>query len=372
VGEAARAAERRELDEARERDLGASLAALERLYEKARAHLECDPRRLRQVVSEGLKLSGAGGLQARARPANSYDVPRMDERHANDPTWLGAMDALRPPRPPKMPVGEWRARCPPRPVRLEPSETLVSDAVQLHLQHPLAQRAVSPFRSQAFTEDGLSRVTIVVDRSSARKRVLLLGRLAIFGHGAARLHEEILGLAAYWSEGDDPQRLEAFVTEEANDKALEAFLRVLDEPEVPALEGRLVERILKSVAADRRALEAPLRRRAMVRTELARTKLEARGRAEAAAMRGVLEALREDIRGVLRGTQLGFAGIADRHDLSDDEKAQWKDDRAFLQRRLPQLDAELTTEPERVRALYEDRQHHVEIVGIVYLWPATS
>jgi Helicase conserved C-terminal domain/SNF2-related domain len=372
VGEAARAAERRELDEAREKDLGASLAVLERLYEKARAHLECDPRRLRQVVSEGLKLSGAGGLQTRTVPANSYDVPRMDERHANDPTWLGAMDALRPPRPPKMPVGEWRARFPPRPVRLEPSETLLSDAVQLHLQHPLAQRAVSPFRSQAFTEDGLSRVTIVVDRSSARRRVLLLGRLAIFGHGAARLHEEILGLAAYWSEGDDPQRLEPFVTEEANDKALEAFLRVLDEPEVPALEARLVERILKSVAADQRALEAHLRRRAMVRTELARTKLEARGRAEAAAMREVLEALRDDIRGALRGTQLGLAGIADSHDLTDDEKAQWKDDRAFLQRRLPQLDAELTTEPERVRALYEDRQHHVEIVGIVYLWPATS
>lgn len=296
----------------------------------------------------------------------------MDERHANDPTWLRAMDALRPPKPPKMPEGEWRARLPPRPVRLEPAETLLSDAVQLHLQHPLAQRAVSPFRSQAFTEDGLSRVTIVVDRSHARKRVLLLGRLAVFGPGASRLHEEILGLAAFWSEGDDPKRLEPFVTEDANDKALEAFLRVLDEPEVPTLEEHLVARILKSAAADQRALEAHLRRRAMVRTELARTKLASRGKAEAEAMRKVLEALRDDIRGVLRGTQLGLAGIADEHDLSDDEKAQWKDDRAFLQRRLPQIEDEMRTEPDRIRGLYEDRQHHVEIVGIVYLWPATS
>ena len=65
----------------------------------------------------------------------------------------------------------------------------------------------------------------------------------------------------------------------------------------------------------------------MLRTELARTKLAARGKAEAEAMRGVLTALRDDIRNVLRGTQLGLAGIADDHDLSDDEKAQWKDDR---------------------------------------------
>ncbi len=369
--DATRAAMKRELDDAREKDLAQSLLALEKLYEKAREHLDCDPNRLRQVVSEGLKLCGGEGLRPRAVPARSYDVPRMDERNANDPTWLRAMDALRPPRPPKISEGEWRARFPPRPVRLEPVETLVSDAVQLHLQHPLSQRAVSPFRSQAFTEEGLARVTVVVDRSSARKRVLVLGRLAVFGPGASRLHEEILGLAAFWSEGDDPKRLEPFVTEEANDKALEAFFRVLDAPEVPALEDHLVTRILRSAAADQRALETHLRRRAMVRTELARTKLQARGRAEARAMREVLEAQREDIRNALLGTQLTL-GLGDDPDLSDAQKQQWKDDREFLKRRLPQVERELATEPERIQGLYEDRQHHVEIVGIVYLWPATS
>jgi len=369
--DAARDAIRRELDEARERDLTQSLGLLERLYDKARDHLDCHPRRLRQVVSEGLKLCGGEGLRERASPPRSYDVPRMDERHASDPTWRRALDALRPPRPPKMSEGEWRARFPPRPVRLEPAETLVSDAAQLHLQHPLAQRAVSPFRSQAFTEEGLARVTVVVDRSSARRRVLLLGRLAVFGHGASRLHEEILGLAAYWSEGDDPSRLEPFVTGEANDKALEAFFRVLDEPEVPALDDELVARVLRSAPADQRALEAHLRRRAVARTEVARTRLQARGAAEAEAMRAVLEAQRESIRRALAGTQLSL-GLGDDPELTDAQKQQWKDDREFLKRRLPQVDQELATEPDRIRALYEDRQHHVEVVGIVYLWPATS
>ncbi|MBK6533342.1 MAG: helicase [Deltaproteobacteria bacterium] len=368
--DATRAAIRRELDDAREKDLTQSLAVLEKLYDKARDHLDCHPQRLRQVVSEGLRLCGGDGLRPRTSPARSYDVPRMDERNANDPTWLRAMDALRPPRPPKMSEGEWRARFAPRPVRLEPVDTLVSDAVQLHLQHPLAQRAVSPFRSQAFTEEGLARVTVVVDRSSARKRVLVLGRLAVFGHGAARLHEEILGLAAYWSEGDDPTRLEPFVTEEANDKALEAFFRVLDDPEVPALDDEIVARLLRSAAADQRALETHLRRRALGRTEIARMKLQARGRAEGDAMRAVLLAQQESIRTALAGTQLSLG--LEGPDLNEAQKQQWKDDREFLKRRLPQIDEELATEPERIRALYEDRQYHVEIVGIVYLWPATS
>ena len=368
--EATRDAAQRELEAGRERELAQSLAALERLYDKARAHLDCDPRRLQQVVSEGLRLAGGSGLRPRDAPPRSFDVPRMDERHANDPTWLRAMDALRPPRPPKMSEGEWRARFPPRPVRLEPVDTLLSDAVQLHLQHPLAQRAVSPFRAQAFTEEGLARVTIVVDRSSARRRVLLLGRLAIFGAGASRLHEELLGLAAYWTEGDDPARLEPFVTEEANEKAFEAFSRVLDGGEAPALDDDLVARILKSAPGDQRALEAHLRRRALVRTEVARMKLQARGEAEARAMRAVLEAQRESIREALDGTQLSLA--FEDGSLDEAQKRQWKDDREFLRRRLPQIEAELATEPARIQALYEDRQHHVEIVGIVYLWPSTA
>lgn len=88
-------------------------------------------------------------------------------------------------------------------------------------------------------------------------------------------------------------------------------------------------------------------------------------------MREVLEAQREDIRNALLGTQLTL-GLGDDPDLSDAQKQQWKDDREFLKRRLPQVERELATEPERIQGLYEDRQHHVEIVGIVYLWPATS
>ena len=202
--------------------------------------------------------------------------------------------------------GEWRARFAPRPVRLRPVETLLSDAVHLHLQHPLSQRAVSPFLAQAFTEEGLARVTVVVDRSSARRRVILLGRLAVFGTGASRLHEEVFGVAAYRPDDNDPEKLEPFVTEEANERAVEAFLRVLDEPEVPALSKEITQKLLHAAPGDTRALEPVLRRRALTRSELARNRLQARGRAEADAMRAVLTAQRERIRTALEGTQVAI------------------------------------------------------------------
>jgi hypothetical protein len=102
-----------------------------------------------------------------------------------------------------MPEWEWRSTSPPRPVSFEPATTLASEMVQIHLQHRLTQKALAQFRAQAFSEDRLSRVTVVFDPTHARKRVLALGRLSIFGHGAARLHEEVLVTAAFWVEGDD-------------------------------------------------------------------------------------------------------------------------------------------------------------------------
>jgi len=134
-----------------------------------------------------------------------------------------------------MPEWEWRATFPLRPVSFEPSTTLASETVQLHLQHRLTQKALAQFRAQAFSEDRLSRVTVVFDPSHARKRVLALGRLSLYGVGASRLHEEILATAAFWVEGGDRSRLEPFTTAEAEEKALDSLGAVLgeDRPPVP-------------------------------------------------------------------------------------------------------------------------------------------
>ena len=72
------------------------------------------------------------------------------------------------------------------------------DVIQLHLEHRLIRRLLAKFTSQGF-QGALSRCCVVAS-PGAQVRVLLLGRLALYGPGAARLHEEIIPVTAIWQE----------------------------------------------------------------------------------------------------------------------------------------------------------------------------
>jgi hypothetical protein len=69
----------------------------------------------------------------------------------------------------------------------------------------------------------------------------------------------------------------------------------------------------------------------------------------------------------------------ERHDRSpqltlnfpDEEKRQLESNRRYWSKRLIDLQSELTTEPERIRALYEVRAQRIEPVGLIYLWPTS-
>ena len=77
--------------------------------------------------------------------------------------------------------------------------------------------------------------------------------------------------------------------------------------------------------------------------------------------------------------QKPIVGTIDRHDRSpqltlafpDDEKRQLESNRRYWNHRLVSIGNELTSEPERIRGLYEVRATRVEPVGLVYLWPAS-
>ncbi len=68
------------------------------------------------------------------------------------------------------------------------------DVVQLHLEHRLVRRLISRFASQGFRAP-VGRVTAMVARDP-RMRLVLIGRLSLFGPGARRLHEEIIPVTA--------------------------------------------------------------------------------------------------------------------------------------------------------------------------------
>jgi hypothetical protein len=85
------------------------------------------------------------------------------------------------------------------PVVFRDPNKVTDEVVQLHLEHPVVQRLLQRFLSQGFVHDDLSRTCVAQSRDSV-SRVVLLGRLALYGPGAARLHEEIIAVTARWTD----------------------------------------------------------------------------------------------------------------------------------------------------------------------------
>ena len=107
-----------------------------------------------------------------------------------------------------------------------------SELAHVHLQHPLVQRVLGRFLSQGYSAHDLSRVSVVRTRHDALVRVIAFGRLSLFGPGATRLHDQLISVAARWSEGSDT--LQPFA-EEADRKAVDLLEQVLAES--PSLEA---------------------------------------------------------------------------------------------------------------------------------------
>ena len=71
--------------------------------------------------------------------------------------------------------------------------------VHLHLEQRVVQRLLGRFVAQGFVHHDLSRACLA-QTSDAIPRVILLGRLCLYGAGAARLHEELIPVTARWTD----------------------------------------------------------------------------------------------------------------------------------------------------------------------------
>ena len=155
-------------------------------------------------------------------------------------------------------MADWRREAPIRPVVFEDAGVLSDDTVHLHLEQRVAQRLLARFRAQGFVYHDLSRACLAQAKDSI-PRVILLGRLCLYGRRAERLHEEIVPLAARWIEpGRRSGPLRAY--------AREAETRTLDLLE-QSLTGRLDwtphdvirARLLAAAAARRRGTSSAAR-----------------------------------------------------------------------------------------------------------------
>ncbi|RWK66044.1 DISARM system SNF2-like helicase DrmD [Mesorhizobium sp.] len=217
--------------------LSRELGVLDRELNEARERVGIEPEELQSVIRTALSRDGVP-----LAPAPDLGVDgafRLDPSlpvFAKDSSWSDLFDELREGRPPKRrQLAEWRAKKPVRAITFDapvlPDGRDADGVVHVHLEHRLVRRLLSRFVSHGF-QAGLNRASVIYSPGT-QARVVLIGRLALFGPAAARLHEEILPVTAFWSEAARAgQGLKAFgaVGEETTLAELQEALKTATMP----------------------------------------------------------------------------------------------------------------------------------------------
>jgi hypothetical protein len=347
--------------EAQRSDLQAIRAEVElagRRLEASRKALEVHPDALRGVVEVGLKLAGAGPLTA-ADPTSdgrpTFVLPKLDR------SWDQTLDSLRRPRGRDEAFWDWRQTAP-LPVTFHPLTKLSEDAEQLHLAHPLVKRILDRFLAQGFGAHDLTRVTAVVAPDESVIRVVAYARLTLFGTGAARLHDQLIPIAAAWSG-------EAKAVQPYRDRATAAFAiksaeKLLAEG-ATAPNATIAARIQANTEALFRALWPHLEAEADALGVEARQGLAQRAQRESDELRGLIERQRTAIdKAEARLRQADLFAIPDK-----EQKRQVDLDLKHLGRRRADAASELVSEPAAIEALYDVRMQRLTPVGLVIAWP---
>ena len=359
-----------ELEDAREQQeaLQEQINRLRRQIGRSEQAIGLTEDRLRQAVSISLGLANAPPVQPedqadQTHPA-TYRFPAESPALAGDLTWASALDLLREPRLRGETIPDWRARASIRPITFDDPGELADGAVQLHLEHRVVQRLLARFTSQGLLHLDLSRCCLA-STAGGDVRVILLGRLSLFGPRAARLHEEIITLTARWSEPSirsGKLRPYSSTGEETTLNLLEDALATPERPVNPEIKSHLLAALREDVADLRPHVE---QRAADARARAERLLAEGATR-ESEGMRELLNSQRRRIEQRQHETrQLQL-------DFNEAERRQFEDDRRAWQARLGRIDAELETEPQRIIDSYQVRAARLDPVGIVYLWPVTG
>jgi superfamily II DNA or RNA helicase len=361
-------------DTARLARLRREQADLSGALEQARERVGVDPDALRSVVALAIARTADEGEAALPPVAMVEGTPvfaldAVAPALADDPAWQPLFDELRarPSRPGEKP-GQWRASADAGVRRVSFTPAILvdgrdADVVQLHLEHRLVRRLLGRFLSAGFRQ-GLQRTCVIATTATRTPRVLLIGRLALYGESAARLHEEVLSVAADWRDPARGTPLRPLAP------GREAEARVLDELIAALKDARMADPAIVAtasagVAADVAELRPVLEQRAATQAARAATELTRRAEAEATGLERLLRDRIERIHHERKQDDRQFTLL-----LDEAEARQRAADRRSWERAATRLDDELVREPERLRAANRIRATRLEPIGMVYLWPA--
>jgi superfamily II DNA or RNA helicase len=357
-----------ELESTRQRNetLRQQLDSLQRQLDSSRKALHFDSSLLQGALSRSLQLGGFPPLTSDAADRILFPVDPAGK--SIDPSWSNTLDSLRqPPRDGKRNF-IWRREAPIRPVTFTPPDTVDDSVVQLHLGHRISQRLLSRFLSQGFVHKDLSRACFAQSDDRV-PRVVLIGRLGLYGPGASRLHEEILTVTARWtppSERDGGLQPYERKGEARTMQILEAAMS--DPSGGRELPPGASDQLLGSMAADVTALLPHLETLGNEARDAAAKRLSDRARIESEEMTRILEAQRNRVLKTLEKTE----GNPDQLELFTvvEERRQVEDNMRYWRKWLSGVEEDLRTEPARIAEFYDVKTTRVEPVGIVYLWPA--
>lgn len=351
----------------------------------------------RKALDCSLELLGLSGLR-QCLDEQGQPCWRLDntEQLASESAWNHTLDSLRGVWDRKTPLWQWRQEHPVRPLIFSDPGRLNAEAVHLHLEHRLVQRLLSRFLSQGFLHHELSRACVLAS-SDPQPKVLVLGRLSLFGQGAARLHDELISVIADWHPGHDRAAALQPLAGDQRQQAWSVLQQALAQGThaAPIAEG-IRQQLLAEAAADVAALRPALDAAAEQAGDAAAALLKGRGVTEAEALREVLKGQRKRINATLRQRNRDLAkldkqaaeadptalipGLAEQIDvpaldlqkLSSLERRQLAAHQKHWQRRLETIETELASEPKRIQESYRVITHRLEPAGLVYLWPISG
>lgn len=357
-----------ELEAARERqdEVRANREKLQDLLKISRDWIGLDDNdaHFRAAITRSLEVLGAEPLKDIG--GGKFIFPALDQRNGGDPSWANTLDGLREPRKDGQTLWDWRRDAAIRPIVFATPDTMTDEVVQLHLEHRVVQRLLGRFTAQGFVHHDLSRACFAQCTDSI-PRVALIGRLCLYGEGAARLHEELIHVTARWV---DPRNRKGKPLAPYGRDAESNTLHLLDTSLLNATQPNsevILKQLQESAAQDVKDLLPELEKRGKQLADQSEKQLSLRGAKEAKEMRAILDDQKKRI-----GATVNANREATLLDVLEDERRQIEADKRHWDRRLGQLDEELQTEPERIEAIYKVKARRVEPVGLVYLWPVTG
>jgi hypothetical protein len=361
-----RQAVEQELESSRKRELALreELEVLQGIRQKSEREMQFSEEHFHATLDCALALAGCDGLRAIPGPADEpsrFAIPALDRQAGSG--WINTTDTLRAKRQKDQNIFEWRREAPVRAVVFRDPNKVTDAVVQLHLEHPVVQRLLQRFLSQGFVHDDLSRTCVAQSRDSV-SRVVLLGRLALYGPGAARLHEEIIAVTARWT--DSKIRREPLKPYERDTEAttINLLYQSLIDSQIRNVPEVVSRQLREAAPQDVSQLWPHLQERSRKIEESARAALQRRGNEEAEAMLRILETQRKQIEAKQRAdSQLVF------EEMEEEPRRQREAEHRFQTERLNRLPEELAKEPDRIRAIYQVQATRVEPVGLVYLYP---